>query len=71
MHTPRECAILSITSRRFAEIHGTVISHWLSTGFSIDYRIHTDAIKEQIIPKEVTKTQAAAVYASEADMVNG
>jgi len=36
----------------------------------INYRIHTDAIKEQIIPKEVTKAQAAAVYASEADMLN-
>ena len=36
----------------------------------INYRIHTDAIKEQIIPKEVTRAQAAAVYASEADMLN-
>jgi hypothetical protein len=36
----------------------------------INYRIHTDAIKEQIIPKEVTRVQAAAVYASEADMLN-
>jgi len=36
----------------------------------INYRIHTDAIKEQIIPKEVTNAQAASVYASEADMLN-
>lgn len=36
----------------------------------INYRIHTDAIKEQIIPQEVTRTQAAAVYASEADLLN-
>jgi hypothetical protein len=36
----------------------------------INYRIHTDAIKEQIIPKEVTRTQASAVYASEADLLN-
>jgi hypothetical protein len=36
----------------------------------INYRIHTDAIKEQIIPKEITKAQAAAVYASEADLLN-
>jgi len=36
----------------------------------INYRIHTDAIKEQIVPKEVTRLQAAAVYASEADMLN-
>jgi hypothetical protein len=36
----------------------------------INYRIHTDAIKEQIIPKEVTRSQAAAVYASEAALLN-
>jgi hypothetical protein len=36
----------------------------------INYRIHTDAIKEQIIPKEATKLQAAMVYASEADLLN-
>ena len=36
----------------------------------INYRIHTDAIKEQIIPKEITRAQAAAVYASEADLLN-
>jgi hypothetical protein len=36
----------------------------------INYRIHTDAIKEQIIPKEVTRSQAAMVYASEADLLN-
>jgi hypothetical protein len=36
----------------------------------INYRIHTDAIKEEIIPKEVTRVQAAAVYASEADLLN-
>ena len=36
----------------------------------INYRIHTDAIKEQIIPKAVTKSQIGYVYASEADMLN-
>lgn len=36
----------------------------------INYRIHTDAIKEQIIPQEITRSQAAAVYASEADLLN-
>ena len=36
----------------------------------INYRIHTDAIKERIIPKEITKAQAATVYASEADLLN-
>ena len=36
----------------------------------INYRIHTDAIKEQIIPPEITKAQATMVYASEADLLN-
>jgi hypothetical protein len=36
----------------------------------INYRIHTDAIKEQLIPKVVTKTQATTIYASEADLLN-
>jgi len=36
----------------------------------INYRIHTDAIKETLIPPSVTKTQAVLVYASEADLLN-
>ena len=36
----------------------------------INYRIHTDAIKETLIPPAVTTAQAAAVYASEADLLN-
>ncbi|MDR1067756.1 MAG: KilA-N domain-containing protein [Clostridiales Family XIII bacterium] len=36
----------------------------------INYRIHTDAIKEHIIPPVVTKAQAKTIYASEADMLN-
>jgi hypothetical protein len=36
----------------------------------INYRIHTDAIKEQIIPKMITQAQTATVYASEADLLN-
>jgi hypothetical protein len=36
----------------------------------INYRIHTDAIKDEIIPKKVTRVQAVAVYASEADLLN-
>jgi hypothetical protein len=36
----------------------------------INYRIHTDAIKETIIPTEITKEQASIIYASEADMLN-
>jgi KilA-N domain len=36
----------------------------------INYRIHTDAIKETLIPPTITKTQASHVYASEADLLN-
>ncbi|MCL2638879.1 MAG: KilA-N domain-containing protein [Oscillospiraceae bacterium] len=36
----------------------------------INYRIHTDAIRDEIIPKKITKVQAGAVYASEADLLN-
>ena len=36
----------------------------------INYRIHTDAIKEKIIPAAITGEQATAIYASEADLLN-
>jgi hypothetical protein len=36
----------------------------------INYRIHTDAIKENLIPAEVTREQAAIKYADEADVLN-
>jgi KilA domain-containing protein len=36
----------------------------------INYRIHTDAVKEKLIPQAITKAQSAIVYASEADMLN-
>lgn len=36
----------------------------------INYRIHTDAIKESLIPKEITRQQANVVYAHEADLLN-
>ncbi len=36
----------------------------------INYRIHTDAIKETLIPPSVTKVQASLTYASEADVLN-
>ena len=36
----------------------------------INYRIHTDAIKEHIIPNIVTKEQIAYIYAEEADLLN-
>ncbi len=36
----------------------------------LNYRIHTDAIKEHIIPATITPAQAAIVYANEADLLN-
>jgi hypothetical protein len=36
----------------------------------INYRIHTDAIKETIIPENITKAQVHIIYASEADVLN-
>jgi hypothetical protein len=37
---------------------------------SINYRIHTDAIKENLIPATLSKQQVNHVYASEADILN-
>lgn len=36
----------------------------------VNYRIHSDAIKENLIPKEITKKQSIFLYANEADMLN-
>jgi len=36
----------------------------------VNYRVHTDAIKENLIPAELNKKQIDFVYASEADMLN-
>jgi hypothetical protein len=36
----------------------------------VNYRIHTDAIKENILPPEISKKQKALVYANEADLLN-
>ena len=36
----------------------------------INYRIHTDAIMETLIPPTITKAQAGFVYANEADLLN-
>ena len=36
----------------------------------INYHIHTDAIQQNLIPKEITKAQANAIYANEADVLN-
>ncbi|MEI8373397.1 MAG: KilA-N domain-containing protein [Planctomycetota bacterium] len=36
----------------------------------INYRIHTDAIKENLVPPELTPKQVNLVYATEADVLN-
>ena len=36
----------------------------------LNYRIHTDAIKENLIPSELTPAQVTYTYANEADMLN-
>jgi hypothetical protein len=36
----------------------------------VNYHIHTDAIKENLIPKELSKSQVSFVYANEADILN-
>jgi hypothetical protein len=36
----------------------------------LNYHIHTDAIKENLIPKELSKKEASVVFAFEADVLN-
>ncbi|SDA89651.1 KilA-N domain-containing protein [Algoriphagus alkaliphilus] len=36
----------------------------------VNYHIHTDAIKENLIPATITSNQAAIIYANEADVLN-
>ena len=36
----------------------------------INYHIHTDAIKQHLIPQEITSQQTSMIYASEADVLN-
>ncbi|MCL2797017.1 MAG: KilA-N domain-containing protein [Firmicutes bacterium] len=36
----------------------------------INYKIQTDAIKQNLIPKELTSKQASIIYADEADVLN-
>ena len=36
----------------------------------LNYKIHTDAIKDNLIPPELTKEQMSFVYADEADLLN-
>jgi hypothetical protein len=35
-----------------------------------NYKVHTDSVKQNLIPREVSKKQARLIYASEADVLN-
>ena len=36
----------------------------------VNYKIHTDAVKEHLVPAKITKEQENFIYASEADLLN-
>ncbi|MDD5324783.1 MAG: hypothetical protein PHR71_05685 [Polaromonas sp.] len=36
----------------------------------VNYKIHTDAIKERLLPPRLTAAQTSVIYASEADLLN-
>ncbi len=36
----------------------------------VNYKIHTDAIKDRLIPQRITKARSNAIYANEADLLN-
>lgn len=36
----------------------------------VNYKIHTDAVKEHLVPVKITKEQENYIYASEADLLN-
>ena len=36
----------------------------------INYRIHTDAVKEHLVPKEISKPLSNIIFANEADLLN-
>ena len=59
--------------RRLKEEENTRLSlDWnLNRAISkLNYKIHTDAIKENLIPPELTEEQISNIYASEADLLN-
>ena len=59
--------------QRLKEAESNQLNHQWSvqrTIAKINYQIHTDAIKETLIPSTLTKEQASMIYASEADLLN-
>ncbi len=64
--------IIKEFQRLKAEESDRLTLHWnlQRTLAKVNYHIHTDAIKENLIPGELSKTQISFVYADEADMLN-
>jgi hypothetical protein len=59
--------------QRLKEVESNQLNHQWSvqrTIAKINYQIHTDAIKENLIPAALTKEQASMIYANEADLLN-
>jgi len=52
--------------------HNRLSSGWNlnRTLAKINYRIHTDAIKQKLIPSDISPQQQSITYASEADVLN-
>lgn len=67
-----ELYLVTEFKRLKAEEQARLASGWdlQRTLAKINYRIHTDAIKEHIVPRVVSEKQKAFVYASEADLLN-
>lgn len=56
---------------RLKEEEQRLIGWWAKRELSkINYRIHTDAIKHNLIPAEITKAQASIIYANEVEVLN-
>ena len=64
--------IIKDYKRLKSEENGRLSLNWnLNRELSkLNYRIHTDAIKANLIPPELTPAQISYTYASEADMLN-
>lgn len=57
--------------QRFKDIENSQLGWNLRRDIAkINYRIHTDAIQEKLIPQLINASQASTVYASEADLLN-
>jgi hypothetical protein len=54
-----------------AEVSGTSLEwNFQGTLAKVNYRIHTDAIKEHLVPPVLSREQMNRVYSSEADLLN-